>query len=176
MVRLKKILEHPIIATVIGGLILSFLLWLSGYFEASVKMIGSAITHIWETLFVSISIPIWVLIVFLIVVYLGLALKKMYQKKAKEESEEINANDSEEIGEFSTIEKAVIEVLSRDLQARHTLADMATKIDFSELSIQHALDCLVASGYVHVSRNAIYGNGYKLNEHGRRLAIEVGLG
>lgn len=176
-------LRNTIIGTVIGGLILSIILWLIGFLPTVWRWFIHSLITIWDWVTIDLTIPTWLLSILII-----LALPTLWRIWLRivsytipiEESEITSAPADEKplpisiSAQLSQNELSALRVLA-DVDGRYLyLPKVADGIKQNQLRTQQALDSLISKGFVYDSLNYVHGTSYGLSEKGRDLVIELG--
>lgn len=177
-----KLHEHPVISSVIAGMVLWAIAWIGGYllpFWQWVKEIAN-IFYIFITQ--DISMPLWVFIFATIpfVIWLYNLITKQGAKENKQGEKIILHSNADEIKkeiEDDIRKKNTIELSSQEdkLMRLFIEADgrfmkpdtMTHKLNTSNLKLDQILESLVDKGLVKPNYNAVRGTSFGLTREGR---------
>ena len=170
-------LRNTIIGTVVGGLLVSLILWLVGFLPTVWNWIAKAIVIFWGWLTSNASIPIWLVLITMVLI-LPTFIRIYHYYRQNTQTPQTNTNVQDEIEpeeQFNELEMKVLHVLSRADGERITVHDVSKRAKESQIRAKHALDTLNEKGLLQLSFNYMYGTGYFLNRHGRELVIDLGM-
>lgn len=157
--------------TVVGGLILSFILWFVGYLPTVWEGLKKLVSWFWGMSVFSIVIPAWLLGLLLVgclpVLWrIGLRIVSSFVPDAVAPSNnKIQLSDNENV---------VLKALASVNGGPVTIEVIAHTIKQNQLRTEQAIDLLIRKDFVQSSHNIIYGTSYYLSDHGRNFVIELG--
>ncbi len=176
---MNKILKHPIVATVVGGLLLSLIFWLVGFFPTLWLWIKTSLIYIWELFTLTLSTPVWLILLLVIVglpIYWRIGVKTLSHifpsnRQNNEETDSIVSHEPEQLTEN---EYLVLRALASANGGSLRIDSIANNINQNQLRTEQAIESLVNHDYVKRSLNYVYGTSYRLSSYGRDIAIELG--
>jgi hypothetical protein len=176
-------LRNTIIGTVVGGLILSFVLWLVGFLPAVWAWLVNIFKTIWGWVTADLATPVWLLsmlIIFSLPVLWRIGLKTVsFIIPAKENEITSTSVNGEPVpqniaSQLSENELLVLRALAAEDGGSAHLDTIASRIRQNQLRTEQTLDSLLRKGLIHDSFNYIYDTSYYLSDRGRDLVIELG--
>lgn len=178
----KHTIRNSVIATVVGGLILSFILWLIGYLPAVWGWIKKATSWLWGAVTSDMSVPIWLLtflIVFSIPVLWRISIRTLSMvlpaKSQTYGSIAINETSTKEAkDQYSQNEQLILKALASANGGPLYLEAISRIINQNQLRTEQTLDLLMKKDLVQENLNYIHGASYYLSDRGRDIAIELG--
>ena len=171
--------SHPIrngiVATVVGGLLLSLLLNVINVAPFIWDWITSALSSLVGLLFETLAIPVWLLL--LLVAAAILVVKYERKERVMPAAETLNepGGDDEEHVEFSDLEIQVLEALVAQDGGRLYIHEISDRTRASNIRVQRAIETLGERGLVAVNHNYLDGPGFYLTSTGRAFVIESGM-
>ena len=173
-------LKHPIISTVIGGLILSFLSWFFGLLPAIWAGIVSAGRALLGIITAEVQSPVWLIILILLLVFYSrgiwsLSLSLFSQKKPSESTsaEPEFYEEDEPVAELqlSRDETALLNFLvQRDGRPAES-SDLKHYLSFTNLQSQQIVEVLFELELVDVRKDIINGPQIHLTRKGRDYVL-----
>lgn len=181
--HMSEVLRNPIVGTVVGGLILSFLVWLVRILFPPlwgwIKDIAIVLVGFFTT---GITLPIW-LVCGLSFGWVLLIVTRRSRPKSRHPAmptQDLHgpATEAQKPVEvwppvLNEFERKIIAILASEDGERLTSKQLASQISTSNLRVEQALESLMSKGLVDRSRNYAYGDFYFLSPSGRDLAIQL---
>ena len=175
MQKLKKITEHPVIASLIAAAIIAIFtyfvtmeklkLWVATVFE----YIGIGFSYIFKgILFVlTFEVAIWHILVFFILLIGGLFLYAKWEEK-QNNIEEVSGTNNNGM-QTTDNENLVLKAFERNYGESLSVENIARLIGTSDmLLVEHTIDGLVNSkGFLTTHYNIMYETTYSLTRSGR---------
>ena len=168
---MEKILKHPVISSVIAGVVLAALGYVWQNFEKVVGQVKSGASALWSMASYEIRLPLWVAVV----VAIGAFLYLHQAKKAAHARQQKLAKPEED--RLSELENRILS-MHAGLQEDHgmvasEIAEMASlHIEFARLKMEE----LAEKGYIVF---AFYADNeesaFRLTSKGRRYVVDNGL-
>ena len=180
-------LRNAIIATVAGGLILSFVSWLLGFLPTVWAWIESLAEAAWNFVIADSHTPVWLLLVvigFAIPTVLKFVMQRFNRRSATEPSRFSDSIDNRAMHadgstkqttkpEFSELEGSILRVLAAVDGRSLRLDSIADRIKSNRLRTKQALESLVEKDLVEEAHNYVHGTSYYLSAYGRDLVIDL---
>ncbi len=178
----KHTIRNSVIATVIGGLILSGILWLIGYLPVVWQWIKKVISWLWEVITTDALVPIWLFAFFVVCSIpalwkIGARILSRLLSAGPHISADVTINEATintAKHQYSQNEHLVLKALASANGGPLYIEAISRKIEQNQLRTEQTLDLLVKKGLVEASLNFIHGTSYYLSYRGRDIAIELG--
>lgn len=169
--------KHPvrsrIIATVAGGLILSFVLEALGHVDEIGNAIDGGAVVIWRLLWRPMSFPVWVQLTLVLIVAIAIfrIASPRFREYAGDKGEPVNTETKPP--EFDEVEADVLAWLVKADGRDLSVEVLSGRIQKSRLRTQSALERLIEADLVQQYRNIVHGSTYGLTRKGRELLIRL---
>jgi hypothetical protein len=172
----RHMLRNSILATVIGGLILSFILWLIGLLPAILDRLWAIFRKFGGFIAGEASIPTWLLGLLVILAFSGamVFLKRIFPTRKMELQKESSISLKQKV-ELSELERKVLLVLARADGDAIYLDSISRSVGENRLRTTKALESLFDKKLISDRHNAIYGTSFVLSRSGRDLVIDLGI-
>ena len=167
---MNKILKHPVVSTVIGGLILSVIVWFFGILPDVWLPIQSFGQSIGDALAVKFEIYVWVILICAIPLLLSLKII-LSQYVFSNDSELIETAKNQQPIELTAEERNVLELLVQKDGAAAEYSDLKNRLRLLRLQAQQILDALVGLKLIEVSENHFHGSQTYLTVYGRDFML-----
>lgn len=167
---MNKILKHPVVSTVIGGLILSVIVWFFGILPDVWLPIQSFGQSIGDALAVKFEIYVWVILICAIPLLLSLKII-LSQYVFSNDSELIETAKNQQPIELTAEERNVLELLVQKDGAAAEYSDLKNRLRLLRLQAQQILDALVGLKLIEVSENHFHGSQIYLTVYGRDFML-----
>lgn len=168
-----KPLEHPIISSVIAGIVLWALAWMGGVMPLIWQWLTEAVTTIYNFFTEDIPIPLWLLIIISTPIILWLYNLISSAIKSENDNPIIQSGDVSIVAEeddtitLSQREERVmllfIEADGKSIKPDH----LTYRLNTSTLKIEQVLEALVDKGLIEAYRNIYHGTSFGLTRIGR---------
>jgi len=168
-------IRNSIAATVIGGLLLSLILWLNGLLQPFWNWAWSNLVKMTYWLLSEVSTPVWSLLILAILFGFLLLKIRKYKRLGILPNPGHNHHNGIENKELSKLETEVLQVLARADGKRVLIKVIVNEVSSSQIRVQQALDDLRERDLLNVALNYVYGPTYSLNRQGRALVIQMGF-
>lgn len=178
----KHTIRNAVIATIIGGLILSFILWLLGFLPNVWEWIKTGTVWLCGAITSELSVPVWLLGLLLVFSFpllwrVGVKILSIVVPRKEQTMQTATGNADVPVGirdQLSENELLALRALTDADGGPPYLDDVSRAIGQNQLRAEQVLDLLVKKGLVRYSSNYAYGTSYYLSDQGRDLAIELG--
>lgn len=173
---MNNLLKHPIISAVVAGLILSFLMWLSGFLPDIWQWIKSTINTLYSVVSHEITLPLWLVILISVPLF-----KCLYEKYAKYQNSKSLSKNTELNNTDSTMENSPIRLTDDEQRVMKLLVSADGKpvkpdhiryhTGFPNLKIEQILETLEEKDLIKIYHNDFNGTNISLTRAGRDLMI-----
>lgn len=164
------------VATVVGGLILTAITWLLGFFSVVWSTIATGLTWVWSLLSHLVTLPIGVLLGIAGALFLAghyLSSKRSVSVEVMDGIRPQSPPDEGQI-QLNQFEGDVVRVLAGGDGAWIALHEIAGHLSTSKLMVDQALEKLHINDMIRDTHNRIHGTSYRLSSKGRDYAISQG--
>jgi DNA-binding MarR family transcriptional regulator len=167
---LNRLLKHPVVSTVVGGLFLSVIMWFFGILPDVWLSIQSFGKSIGDALAVKLEIYVWVIIICAIPLLLSLKMI-LSQFVFLKDSELIATVNNQQPIELTEEEHKVLELLVQKDGAAVEFSDLKHRLKLPRLQAQQILDALVGLTLIEVYENQFHGPQIYLTDYGRDFML-----
>ena len=171
----SKLLEHPIVSTVIGGLVLSFLAWLTGYLPVLWQWIKDIFTSIYTFSTQDIVLPLWLVVLISIPFILraygflkNLNIKYKQKPNNSVSSQEQHTSQKNTSPQFlSSDEINVMKLLVKKDGNSIAPHDIKYSLQIPMLKIEQIVESLEIKQFIEIHHNEFDGTSIWLTRPGR---------
>ena len=167
---MNKILTHPVVSTVIGGLILSVIGWVFVILPDVWLSIQSFGKSIGDALAVKFEIYVWVILICAIPLLLSLKII-LSQFLFPNDSELIATVKNQQPIELTEEERNVLELLVQKDGTAAEYSDLKNRLRLPRLQAQQILEALVGLKLIEVYDNQFDGPQIYLTDYGRDFML-----
>lgn len=176
-------IRNGIIATVVGGLILSFALWLVGSFFEFMNGVWAFVLGSFELLVeTSFSVPVWLFSVIAVLAFFGARslLRRLpahsaeLQRRAKVHVEAETPQEPPVTVELTELESLLLLIAARNDGKRLSVDDYAIPAGKPQVLVRHTLDELVDKDLLWRTSSALGQPHYVLTKSGRAVVVRSG--
>lgn len=158
-----------LITSIIGGLIVSFLL---GYLNIIIDFIILISVTVFNLINLTVPIKIWILMIFgFVLLFCFFSIKNL--KKAIKNNNNDTIDIFEVMDSLSQREKDLLRIFYDNQGSIIGIDNIPHRIGTNRLEVDQVMDLLIEKGLVKIKYNNYQGNIYRLTKHGRDLVLEL---
>jgi hypothetical protein len=171
---MKEPFKHPVISSVVAGLILSFLAWIGGFIPGMWTWIKQVAEFVWLMFTYELLIPLWLLIPISAPLIVWLA-RATHARISRSSGDSAGSNTSlaarEKTIELTDDENEVMQLFiqadGRSLDANF----LKYSLRFSTLKIEQIIEVLEEKQLIEIHNDYIHGTKFFLTRTGRDFMI-----
>jgi len=171
---MKELIKHPVISSVVAGLILSFLAWIGGFIPGIWTWVKQVSEFVWLIFTYELLIPLWLLAFIsapIVVWFAGF----MYARITKFSGDSVSTSPSlasrEKTIELTDDENEVMQLFVQADGRSLDINFLKYSLGFSNLKIEQILEVLEEKQLIEVHNNYIHGTKFSLTRIGRDYMI-----
>jgi len=168
-------LRNTVVGTVVGGLILSLIQWLTGLLTPVSNWLKETVVKLWAVILIQVAVPVW-LIAILVAASATLLLRYrnvLFQRR--EEIKRIPTPIHSAAKQALNDKEKKILVFHAEMEIGYvmTASEVATEFKIHREEAQYYLDQLQDRGYIQKTSEADTGeDGFQLTKNGRSYLVE----
>lgn len=173
----KHALRNAVLGTVVGGIILSLIQWLTGLLTPVWNWLKEFLAKLWATVLIEVTVPVW-LIAILVAASAALVLKYkniLFQGAKRGEIRETSSQTPSVAKQHLNDKEKKILAFHAGMEVGYvmTASEVTAEFKIHREEAQYYLDQLQGKGYIEEASEADTGeDGFQLTKKGRKYLIE----